>query len=124
MPVVPTFRVAFASSLRAGERGCATSDGTVVDGSEGAALRSSSLAGRSNITEDCAAGTPRICASLTRSAALAIFGLADGGCSPNGFGSAVLTSSLGPAPSSAGGFATNQSLLASLVGNPGLSLGE
>ena len=126
MPVVPTFRVTFASSLRTGERAsrhCGpTSKDTVLDGSEKAeaALRSSSLVGRSNITKDCAAGAPRVCASLV----IVIFGLADGGCSPNGAGGAVLTTSLGPAPCSVGGFATNQSLLASLVGNPGLSLGE
>jgi hypothetical protein len=141
MPVAPIFRVTFASVLRAGERAARRCgpilNDTVIDGSEEAeaALRSSSLVGRSNITGDCA---PGVCASVSRSAVLVISGLAGGGCLPNGTESTVLTASLGSAPffqsaghaavalarSSASGFATNQSLLASLVGNPGLSLGE
>ena len=92
--MVSIFRVTFVSLLRAGKRasraGGPNSNDTVVDGSEEAeaALRFSSLVGRSNITEDCAAGAP-VCVSVSRS-----------------------------------GFATNQSLSVSPVGNPGLSLGE
>ena len=63
MPAGRAFSVTFASLLCTGERasgacgtGCPTSNGTVVDGSEETALRPSSLVGRSNITEDCAAG--------------------------------------------------------------------